>query len=191
MKDLTKELYFKSGDSTTITEITKLANELLAIDWKINIYRNRIETKINLKDLWWKFNFNNRKRSAGLCNSRTKEISLSMHLFSQNMNNATQWEETLRHELAHAIDFCIRKKSAHDLHWRMIAREILSTGERCYSYKEIQDTKSKYTAVCDNCNREVPKHKKTKVKKACGKCCRTYNNGRFSEKYILRFIQNY
>lgn len=50
---------------------------------------------------------------------------------------------------------------------------------------------TKYTLICDTCNKEQPSHKIKKIKTACGDCCRAYNFGRYDIKYALRQVQNY
>jgi hypothetical protein len=53
--------------------------------------------------------------------------------------------------------------------------------------------KSKYVLKCPNtkCNAEIPAHRKRTVRSACGKCCNTYNNGRFSEDYVMVLKENH
>jgi len=185
--NLTKELYFNADDSTTVKEITELANELLNVDWFIKIYVGREGETYNLKDLGWTFKFENTKSAAGRCSPRKKEIRLSMYLFEQNHNNANEWEEVLRHELAHAVDYCMRKTTSHDKVWKAVARKVLSNAERCYTSDDLQDKNSKYTVVCDTCGKETPRHKKSKRKQSCGDC----GNGKYNEELILRWVQNY
>ena len=190
--DLTKQLYFNAENSTTVKEITELANELLATTWTLQVYRFKDEESFNLKDLGWTFRFENTRRSAGRCSPRSKEIRLSMYLFQQNHSNAVKWEDTLRHELAHALDYCLRNKSNHDNHWKAVARAILSNGERCYSSSDIQDNNSRYTLSCpdEECDYTRPSHKKRKVGARSHPCCSPcYNN---TGKYVkLVQTQNY
>lgn len=192
MKDLTKETYFSGNTNTTKLEIKKLANELLNTTWTFDIYRNETPKMINLAFLGWEFEFNNRKASAGLCSKRNKKIYISEWLLMQNLNKSLEFENTLRHEIAHAIDFETRNVSDHGRIWKAIARRVLCTADRCYTREQISVTENtKYTLICDNCDRKTPSHKKKKRLSACGKCCRELNGGRYTEKYILRQVQNY
>tara|TARA_R110000851_G_scaffold263324_1_gene415808 strand:+ start:508 stop:1107 length:600 start_codon:yes stop_codon:yes gene_type:complete len=188
---LQEELVYTTPTTVTAKEITELANKLLGVTWLIN--RNGLYKKeINLKDLGWSFEFNNRKKSLGLCSSRSKTIFLSKWLFNQNLDKGVKFEDTIRHEIAHAIDYSIRRTSDHSKIWVMIALEVLCNGERCYSSNDIKVTKTtKYTLICDSCKEESPSHKKKKRRSACGDCCRKHNFGRFSIKYVLRQVQNY
>lgn len=137
MKDLRKEMYFAEGQTTTAREIENLANELLSLTWTIDIYRHKEASVINLKDLGWRFEFNTRKRAAGLCNYRTKTISVSKWLLMQNLDKALNFENTVRHELAHALDKAMGGSNHHNNVWKAIARKVLCTAERCYSSEEI------------------------------------------------------
>jgi predicted SprT family Zn-dependent metalloprotease len=191
MKDLTKEMNFAENQKTTLSELKALADRLLATTWTIQVYRSRLPQEINLKELGWTFEFNSRKRAAGICNYTKKIICLSKYLVNQNLEKSLEFENTLRHELAHALDGAMGQRNHHNRVWQLIAKQVLCTAERCYSSNDIADKKSKYTFVCDTCKKESASHKKVKKRKACGVCCNTNNGGRFSDKYVLRQVQNY
>lgn len=191
MKDLRKEKKYTENTQTTLKEMEALANELLDLTWTIDIYRHASASVINLRDRRWRFEFNTRRRAAGLCNWSCKTIYLSKYLLEQNLHKSAEFENTLRHELAHALDFEMRGKSDHSRVWKAVAREVLCTAERCYKSSEIGDSKSKYTLICDTCGYTKASHKVKKRKSACGNCCREHNGGRYSEKFILRQVQNY
>jgi len=191
-KDLTKELYFEENIQTTISEINKLANTLLSLEWTIDIFRYSSPKVINLKDLGWKFEFNTRKKAAGICSPREKTIFISKWLLEQNLNKSQEFENTIRHEIAHALDFVMRGYSNHDSQWKAIARAILCTAERCYTSEQIAvKAQTKYTLICDTCGKQTPSHKIRKKKYACGTCCKQYSFGRYDEKYVLRQVQNF
>jgi len=206
MKDLTKELYYTPKDSTTVKEVEALLEKLISLTWTIDIYRNKSAVKINLKDLGWRIGFNNRKGSAGICKSRGrrnalgdielygKKIELSMHFLKQNLEEGkgTEWEEVIRHELAHAVDTEMRGTSDHSRTWKAVAHAMLSNGRRTFSSNELKDEKlSKYTLVCGSCGTKKASHKKKKRISACGKCCREHNGGKYTEKFALKQVQNY
>ena len=191
MKDLRKEMHYTKGDTTSLVDLEKLANELLDLTWTIDIYRHKEAQTYNLRKLGWTFDYNDRKRSAGLCRLNGKKIFVSRYLLKQNYGAALKFEDTIRHEMAHAIDVEMRGTSDHSHIWKAIARQVLCNAERCYKGSEIADKKSKYTMVCDTCNGETPRHKRTRSVQACGKCCNEHNNGKFSNKYIVRLVQNY
>jgi predicted SprT family Zn-dependent metalloprotease len=206
MKDLTKELYFSKNDATSIEEVKALFETLLDTDWVIDIYRNKEPQTFNLRELGWKISFSNAKGSAGYCSWKfrnvglgikepyDKQVQLSKYLLEQNLGEGkgAEWEETIRHELAHAVDFELRGKSNHDNHWKAVAKAMLSTGARTFTSAQLADNKqSKYTLVCDSCGTKKKSHRKKTKLVACGKCCREHNNGRFSHDFVLRQVQNY
>jgi predicted SprT family Zn-dependent metalloprotease len=193
MKDLTKEMHFAENGLTTAKEIEKLAIELLNTTWTIDLYRYQDAKVINLLDLGWCFEFNSRKRAAGLCSKREKTIYISKWLLDQNLDKSLEFENTLRHELAHALDFEIRGKSNHDKVWKFIARQVLCTAERCYSNKVIQTkVETKYTLKCveEGCDYTRPSHKARPKNARSYPCCTDcYNAGKGYKRLVQ--IQNY
>lgn len=192
-QDLTKEMYFADNRLTTAEEIKKLAITLLNTTWTIDIYRFQDPKVINLLDLGWCFEFNDRKRAAGLCSKRDKTIYISQWLLGQNLDKSLEFENTLRHEVAHALDFEIRGNSNHDKVWKFIAKSILCTAERCYSTKVIQTkVETKYTLKCveDGCNYTRPSHKARPLNARSYPCCGDcYNAGKGYKRLVQ--VQNY
>ena len=206
MKDLTKELYFSPQSATTIAEVKALFEKLLSVTWTIDIYRNKKATTINLKDLGWRIEYNNKKTAAGSCkrmrNRMTREITnkrvqLSMHFLSQAENlsegKGKEWEEVIRHELAHAVDVEMRGVSDHSRTWKAVANAMLSTGRITFSSDELEDNKlSKYTLKCtdEDCDYTRSSHKKRKENSRSYPCCNDcYNSGKGYVRLIQK--QNY
>jgi len=206
--NLTKELYFKKNDATTVAEVKELFEKMLDVTWTIDIYRNREAKTINLRDLGWTIGYNNRKNAAGICKRAkgrrdffgditfgVKQVELSMHLINQNLEEGkgSEWEEVIRHELAHAVDFEIRGKSNHDRTWKAIANAMLSSGTRTFSWDDLKDEKlSKYTLKCieDECDYSRKSHKKRKVNARSYPACTTcYNAGKGYKRLVQ--VQNY
>jgi predicted SprT family Zn-dependent metalloprotease len=183
--DLRKELYYPTNTIITKEDITKLANKLLDTSWKVG---NSI---LNLEYSGWTFGFNKRKSAGGICNFRTKTISLSLHYLEQNLDKSSKWEDIIRHEIAHALDMMIRGKSNHDRHWKHVARTILCSAKVTFSEEDLSDTKkSKYTLTCPTCNDSFPSHRKKNPNKRSKSCClECYNK---DSSYIeLVQTQNY
>lgn len=205
--DLTKELYYNEGDSTTVSEVKELFKELLSLTWTIDIYRNGEPKEYNLKDLGWTIEYNNAKTSAGYCKWKwrrtrvmgstlkkeihTKRVQLSMHYLTQNLTEGkgAEWEEVIRHELAHAVDVEMRGKSNHDRVWKAVAHQMLSNGRRTFSSEELEDKKlSKYTLSCpdEKCDYTRASHKRRSATSRSHPCCNTcYDEG----KGYVRLIQ--
>ena len=188
-KDLTKELYLSENRSVTLEELENLVNYMLGLTWTVNIYRNSPARTVRLADKGWKFVWGRTKTAAGRCvrkdgiptilgvEYRTKQIELSMHFADQNLEEGKEWEEVIRHELAHAVDIEIRGKSNHDKHWKAVAREMLSTGARTFTDEQLKDEKeSKYTFYCleDGCDHTSPSHKRVNPKARSYRICPTH-----------------
>jgi len=190
-KNLAEEHYFNENDSTTLEEIESLANKLLDETWLIETYESKPKRLVLLRERGWTFEFNNRKRAVGLSNYRKKTIYVSKYALEDNLDKAFRFENTLRHEIAHALDNALGMRSNHGTMWKKIAKQVLCTGDRCTKGELARNKPSKYTLICDTCGIERPSHKKKRRKSACGICCDKYNGGRYSEKYVFRQVQNY
>ncbi len=81
----------------------------------------RTHAGARLHDLGWTFTFDRARTRLGLCSwrrgrVRVKQISLSRFL-SERLGWAIM-EDVARHEIAHALDFETRGRSAHDAVWK-------------------------------------------------------------------------
>jgi predicted SprT family Zn-dependent metalloprotease len=194
-----KEFKFKEGDSTTLNEFNELFKKLFARTWVVN------GQEFHLPSLGWDMGYNSRKQSLGIISYRgkrnytTREVTLhdkmvyiSKVLLSQNLDKAADFEDTIRHEIAHAIDVEIRGKSYHDNHWKMICRELGADDTRLHE-GFLNKPKGKYTLTCPNPDCDVVNERYRKVKRvpACGKCCKKYSGGNFDPKYRFEVTQNY
>lgn len=140
----------------------------------------------------WYFTWDNRKRSFGFCNWRQKSISLSLYLLPTI--NDEKAENTIRHEIAHALDAMERGKSDHSWRWKAWAVKVGAKPERCghateEDVKEAMPYKSKYRLECPN-GHITPSHKAIKRSKSCGKCCPGYYNPEFKLEQILNHPNN-
>jgi predicted SprT family Zn-dependent metalloprotease len=129
----------------------------------------------------WKFRYNTRKRSAGICSYRHSTIELSLLL--TRLSNVVDVTDTILHEIAHAL---VGSKHGHDAVWQRKAIEIGCNGKRCYgedkeSTYEAYKTIAKYKGTCCNGHEHFRNRKPTK-KHSCGKCSR-----RFEEKYVINW----
>lgn len=178
----------------TIKELTNLVESLISKEFTIKTYYG--EHKISAKGIGYRFEFNNRKRAFGTCYYQQKRISLSLPLCVENLDKIhSNIQNTILHEISHAFSYHIygaKFGRGHGDNWKRIATQIGCNGERCYNRDEVNLPKSKYKLICDTCGKETPKHRLTrKFLIACGKCCNENNNGKYTEKYKLRLLQNY
>jgi predicted SprT family Zn-dependent metalloprotease len=131
-----------------------------------------------LKD--WTFKWDNAKRRYGVCSAKKKTISISSGLASNN--SIEQSKDTVLHEIAHAL--CPGQK--HNDVWKTQCVKIGAKPQRCYS-SDVKPVDSKYELYCNKCKKSTPKFKKIQKTYSCRFCCKKYNNGKFSDKYILKF----
>ena len=143
-----------------------------------------------LSDKGWVFKFDNAVRRFGCCRPKKKEISLSKKIVQLNLDyNPEKVHDTILHEIAHALVHINYGpvKHAHGWEWKQTCINIGANPERCYSASEVKTIQGKHKYVCKNCGREVFTHRKKRTQTACGKCCRTYNNNKFSLDYLLEY----
>ena len=146
----------------------------LAIDLMAN-------PKHDLLSKGWSFRFDRAKRRFGCCFYSRKEITLSLELVK--LNSEDEIRNTILHEIAHAL---VGKGHGHNWVWKMKAKEIGCTAERCYSSDKVNCVKGKYVAVCVGCGKEHYKHRKPRRTSSCGKC----SGGSYNEKYKLNWKIN-
>ena len=127
----------------------------------------------------WKFQYDNSIRRFGVCKYNTYNesgvIGLSKKLVA--VNEEKQVRDTILHEIAHAL--VGPSRNPHGEIWRNKALEIGCNGERC----GYMNAPKKYIGHCRNCGKECQKNRRIKV--ACGKCCKQFNNNRFSEQFLI------
>jgi len=151
----------------------------------------------NMNKLGWKFAFNDRKRALGLCSPRRKTLYLSTFFIESGSREMKMWENTMIHEIAHAINTVLGGRG-HDWQWRDIFIKNGGDGRRTSNDAQFDDLLerpvSKYTTICPN-GHTRPSHKLSRAIKdnriACSKCCNEHANGRFDKRFILKQIQNY
>ena len=111
---------------------------------------------------------------GGYCHWERKILAISVHHLSSPEDKIV---DTILHEIAHALVGPYVKQ--HGEIWRRKALEIGCSGHRCMRMQ----TPYKYTGFCKNCKRESKANRRTN--KACGHCCKEYNNNRYSEKFKI------
>jgi predicted SprT family Zn-dependent metalloprotease len=116
-----------------------------------------------LKD--WKFAFNRRKQSMGLCVYSRKTIELSIHFVERD----NPWEEirdTILHEIAHAL---VGPSHGHDKVWK---RKCVQIGARPKACGEADMPEGKWNARCSGCGKAFHRHRKPMKEKGwfCRDC---------------------
>ncbi len=135
----------------------------------------------------WVFGWNTRRQALGVCRMHRKRIELSSFLIEAL--GEEEGKDVVLHEIAHALDFETRGRSAHDRIWRIWAMRVGAKPERCHEaspeVEAVAVTKSKYTLRCPN-GHEFASHRRVKRLGSCGTCC-----PRFNPAFRLEQIQNY
>lgn len=134
----------------------------------------------------WLCELDGAKVRFGLCNHKTKTISLSEKLVS--LNSESEVMNTILHEIAHAL---VGQGHGHSRIWKRKAVAIGCSGKSSYNTKDVNQPEGKIILECKNCGKLVHHYKKIRGKRACGDCCRKYNNGQFTEKYLLTLKNNF
>jgi predicted SprT family Zn-dependent metalloprotease len=128
----------------------------------------------------WEFRFNKRKTSVGICNYQHQRIELSEPLTL--LNDESKIIKTILHEIAHAL---AGRGSGHGTKWQIICQSIGGTGRRVSG--DVITPERNIIYKCDNCGREVKRYRRKEF--ACGKCCREFNGGKFTERFLFKEVQ--
>lgn len=190
-----------SFDLDQVTQIppkTKEENRFVSTKEEIEEYAKKKFEEHGLED--WGFDFNFRfKRKIGCCKLGERTIELSgvwfidvgMDLIIEAGGREDLAEDTILHEIAHAIDFLNRGRSDHSWRWKKIARKIGADPTRIESIPDkIVKLKADWYRECPNCGQKSYYHKKPTAERACAKCCDEYNCGNFDERFIMNIKKN-
>ena len=116
----------------------------------------------------WTFGFDRARTRLGVCRIQQKRITLSSHL-SQSLP-AAEVEDTIRHEIAHAIDAEGRGRSNHDRTWKTVARACGATPARCYSGDLPDDPAAPYLGTCPSCGATHDRYRQPVSALRCRSC---------------------
>lgn len=111
-----------------------------------------------------------------------KLITLSRPL--TECNNEEEFTDTVLHEIAHAL---LGPNHGHDQTWQKVAKSIGCNGERV---KVAATPEPKYVAYCDTCGRKSTRNRRSSSRLACSYCCYKFNYGKFSEEFVLTYVEN-
>jgi predicted SprT family Zn-dependent metalloprotease len=176
-----KELIWSTKKTCNENEIFDLLTYLMERTWDVN------GQTFNLRSKGWTWGFNTRKVSLGVCKLGKRKIELSLEWIRINQSLPSDFEDVIRHEIAHAIDYHLRGTSKHDAHWKRICVQIGADPTRLYDNPDAKQPKGKYTLVCDKCGTEIERHRKPKRASSCAPC----GNGRYDANLKLRLVQNW
>ena len=114
----------------SIKDVESHAKQLMETEYSVEV--NGKVHRITPNKIGYRFKFDNAKRRFGLCSYRRKEISLSKPLASNNLDNFFQINDTILHEIAHALSYKIHgdRGSGHCKRWVHVAKTIGCNGIR-------------------------------------------------------------
>jgi len=150
-----------------------LVEKLMNKNWKFD------GKTYNVKELGWNFaGFDRGVRRLGVCeystNRTTGIISEKKIGLSKKMTEARtdkEVEQTILHEIAHAIDVEIRRSSNHDYFWKQIAEACGHSGERCTKVSQtVRNDTYKWYAFCPNHGIIAHWTRKPSLNKLCRTC---------------------
>ena len=125
----------------------------------------------SLRARGWSFAFDRARRRLGACRSGPRRITLSGVLLPALSPEAI--EDTIRHEIAHAVDFERRGRSAHDATWKALARACGASPERVFTGDLPSDAEAApYRAACPSCGAASGVHRQPVRALRCRACSR-------------------
>lgn len=111
---------------------------------------------------------------------REPEIEVATYL-KELSDGAYHIRDTLLHEMVHYYLWNARRPYGHTSEFNAILKRV---GARRYNpVPKVSPVKHWY--VCTNCSVSVPARRKLGTA-ACASCCKKWNGGKFSAKYILK-----
>ncbi len=130
------------------------------------------------------------KTTAGLAYHQEARIELNQQLLEFPPDEP---EQTMRHELAHLIAHHRagrRRIRPHGIEWQMACEELGIPGEdRCHSLPfRRRQMRKKFAYRCRKCRTVVPRVRALARDSACYPCCRKFNRGNFSQRFLLERI---
>ncbi|MFN3597913.1 MAG: SprT-like domain-containing protein [Rubricoccaceae bacterium] len=118
----------------------------------------------------WTFGFDRARRRLGVCRPGARRITLSAPLALALAPEDV--EDTLRHEIAHAIDAERRGRTAHDAVWRALAVRCGARPERTFRGTLPPDESAPYATCCPSCGASGGLYREPALPRRCASCAR-------------------
>jgi predicted SprT family Zn-dependent metalloprotease len=141
--------------------------------------------EFGISEMGWTFSLNKRINSAGITFFREKRFEISEPVIK--INNEKAVADIIKHEFAHILS----EQSAHnEIFFKMC--EWLDVTPSKLALPHIKQPQKRYVATCPKCGYTYQFQNKTSriVNAACAKCCTKYNNGEFSDEFIMQIKLN-
>jgi predicted SprT family Zn-dependent metalloprotease len=150
-----------SASIDTLTQTYSLASKLLA--------------EFGLADEGWTFDFSKDKRTVGWCFRETKTIAYSLYFLH---NDPAEIENTIRHEIAHALCPPYRDYNGrwvkHGAEWRAMAIRVGARPDRCAAPGVKASSKHNYEIRCSECHKVTSRRyrlRQAKLTNYISGCC--------------------
>ena len=144
-------------------------------------YANQKMREHGLISKGWSFGWNKRKRSFGLCNYSTKQITLSRFMLECG-ESMESMKGTIMHEIAHAI---AGHKAGHGPQWAKVMIELGQEPRRCREARGAV-IKHKWYRKCPSCDYKKGYHRRPKDKDSSCPYC---SGGRYNEEFKIQLVR--
>ena len=132
-----------------------------------------------LTDEGWRFQWDSAYKRFGLCNYKTRTISMSRQLTLSN--NFFAARDTVGHEVAHALT----PGAGHGIYWKRKAVELGATPKACFSWDDVVPPGIHYFLVCPNCGSKQRHPDKPPSNLFCYRCCTIFSGKRPDARFSL------
>ena len=123
-------------------------------------FARRLKNEYGLHD--WDVRLNNGKRVRGQVKYNPRKKNGTIFLSKYHLIHGTRkdMENTIRHEIAHALDCKERGRSAHDAVWKEIAERVGAIPKSCTESENVLELPHKYEFRCPECGMRIPRHRR-------------------------------
>ena len=125
----------------------------------------------------WSFAFDRATTRAGLCDHRTRRISVSRHFAERYEDD--EIHQVLLHEVAHAL---AGPRAGHGPRWKSVARELGYEGKRLLDHS-ISNELAPWVGRCPG-GHEVFRYRRPTRAVSCAQCSR-----RFDPAFLLTWTK--
>lgn len=130
----------------------------------------------------WRFRFDRARRRLGSCSYADRTLSLSEPLTL--LNDAAVIEDTLLHEIAHALT----PGAGHGPRWRAEARRLGATPRACVRADRVVVPAARYALVCDGCGVRIARYRRPRARLVCRGCYERHRRGGGPPPAPLRLV---
>ena len=133
----------------------------------------------------WNLRFSQRKTKLGTTNINGY-IEISEPLIE--VNDWKVYNNTIRHEIAHALLGNRMIEIGHGPEWKRMAVRVGATP--AHADFNSNHVAFRYLGECPSCGHHVGQHRKSKRMgtTACRKCCNRHSGGKFDPKFLFDWV---